>query len=299
MTPRHGLAAATPTLALLLVVMIWGATFTVVKEALHDASTLLFLALRFSLASVVLGLFLAPRLASLRPLKSSLLGGILAGLALFSGYFFQTAGLRHTSAPNSAFITSLSVVAVPLLGAIVYRSVPRPAEVAGVGVATAGLALLTLQSGSTRLGWGDLLTVICALSFGVHVLLLAHFAPRCSFEVLSLTQVCVTAAIALALCGWAETPRVQWTPRLLLALGVTGILATALAFTVQTWAQRRLSPLRTALLLALEPVFAWITSYVVAGESLTPRGAIGAVLILAGALMAELKPGGSKTHPSL
>lgn len=298
MTRSGGGAALTPTLALLVVVMIWGATFTVVKEALQDASTLLFLALRFWLASFVLFVFIGPRLAGLRPVGISLKGGVWAGLALFGGYFFQTAGLRYTSAPNSAFITSLSVVAVPLLGAIVYRSVPRPAEVAGVGLATIGLALLTLQGGGLRLGRGDLLTVLCAVSFGIHVLLLAHFAPRCSFELLSLTQVCVTAALALGLCGWAEAPHLRWTPRLVFALAVTGILATAVAFTVQTWAQRRLSPLRTALILALEPVFAWITSYLVAGVSLSPRGSMGALLILAGALLAELKPGGQKAHPS-
>lgn len=287
-----------PTVALLVVVMIWGATFTVVKDALQDASTLAFLALRFVLASAVLGLFLGPRLRTSRPLALSVRAGLLAGLALFGGYFFQTAGLRYTSAPKSAFITSLSVVTVPFLAALVYKSVPRLSEMAGVALATGGLALLTLQGQGPVMGWGDLLTLGCAFCFGAHVLVLAHFAPRCSFEVLSLTQVCLTAAVALGTFWWAEPPRIHWTPRLWFALGVTGVLATALAFSVQTWAQRHLTPLSTALILAMEPVFAWLTSYLMAGESLSPRRAAGAMMILAGALLAELKPSRRLIHPS-
>lgn len=287
-----------PTAALLLVVAIWGATFTVVKEALQDASTLAFLALRFSVASAVLAVFLARRLGKYRPLWTSVRAGLLAGVALFGGYFLQTAGLRYTSAPKSAFITSLSVVAVPLLAAFVYKSVPRPSEVAGVALATIGLALLTLQGQGPAMGWGDLLTLGCAFCFGAHVLVLAHFAPRCSFEVLSLTQICLTAVIALATFWWAEPARIRWTPRLWFALGVTGVLATALAFSVQTWAQRHLTPLRTALILAMEPVFAWMTSYVAAGESLSVPRAGGAALILAGALLAELKPSRRRAHRS-
>ncbi|MGQ9634618.1 MAG: DMT family transporter [Bryobacteraceae bacterium] len=211
-----------PTAALLLVVAIWGATFTVVKEALQDASTLAFLALRFSVASAVLAVFLARRLGMYRPLWTSVRAGLLAGVALFGGYFLQTAGLHYTSAPKSAFITSLSVVAVPLLAAFVYKSVPRPTEVAGVALATIGLALLTLQGQGPAMGLGDLLTLGCAFCFGAHVLVLAHFAPRCSFEVLSLTQICLTALIALATFWWAEPARIRWTPRFVVCLGGDG-----------------------------------------------------------------------------
>jgi len=295
---RSGTSSLRPSLSLLFVVMIWGATFTVVKEALQDASTLVFLALRFSLATLVMAAAFAGRYTAFPSARRSIQGGIWAGLALFGGYLFQTMGLRYTSAPNSAFITSLSVVAVPFLVALVYRSVPRPAEVAGVALATAGLALLTLPGWGLAMGLGDLLTLVCALSFGVHVVILARFAPKCSFELLSLTQVGVTALIALGAVWWAEPVRLRWTPRLALALAVTGILATALAFSVQTWAQRRLSPVRTALILAMEPVFAWLTSYLAAGESLSRRGAAGAALILAGALLAELKPSRAAGHPS-
>jgi drug/metabolite transporter (DMT)-like permease len=284
-------------LAMLVVVMIWGATFIVVQEALQDASTLLFVALRFTLAAVALAAAFAGRYSTFRAVRRSMAAGAFAGVALFSGYFFQTAGLRYTSAPKSAFITSLAVVTVPLLASLVYRSVPRAAEGIGVVLATAGLALLTLPESGLGVGLGDLLTVLCAISFAAHIVIVGHYSAKCSFQVMSLTQIGTAALIAGGSFWWAEHPRVHWTPRLLIALLVTGLLATALGFTVQTWAQKHLSPTRTGLILALEPVFAWLTSYLVAGESLSVKGASGAFLILSGILLAELKPRWLGQHP--
>ncbi len=284
-------------LAMLFVVMIWGATFIIVQEALQDASTLLFLALRFTLAAVALAAAFAGRYSTFPAVRRSMAAGAFAGVALFSGYFFQTAGLRYTSAPKSAFITSLSVVTVPLLAALVYRSVPRAAEGIGVVLATAGLALLTLPESGLGVGLGDLLTVVCALSFAAHIVIVGHYSARCSFQVMSLAQICTAALIAGGSFWWAEHPRIHWTPRLLIAIVVTGLLATALGFAVQTWAQKHLSPTRTGLILSLEPVFAWVTSYLVAGESLSVKGVSGALLILSGILLAELKPPWLGRHP--
>ena len=291
---RVGLRAV---IALVVVEIIWGATFITVKEALQDASTLLFLALRFTLATIVLATAFAGRPRPFTEVRRSIVGGIFAGLALFSGYLFQTVGLRYTTAPKSAFITSLSVVAVPLLAALVYKIVPRPAEVAGVVLAMAGLALQTLRGPGLGIELGDLLTVVCALSFAVHILVVGHYTAKCSFEILTLTQIGTAALIAGGTFWWAEAPRVHWGPRLLIALAVTGVLATALAFTVQNWAQKHLSPTRTALVLTLEPVFAWLTSYLVAGETLSRRAALGGFLILGGILLSELKPSAPGRHP--
>jgi drug/metabolite transporter (DMT)-like permease len=284
-------------LALVVIVAIWGATFVMVKEALQDASTLLFLALRFSLASAALALVFTGRYKDLGALKPSLLGGFLAGLCLFCGYFFQTAGLRYTTPSKSAFITALSVVMVPLIVSLVHRSVPHAAEAAGVVLATAGLGLMTLQRDKLALSSGDLLTLACALAFAVHVVVLAQFSSKSSVELLSLTQVGTAALAALGTFWWAETPRVRWSPGLVLALAVTGLFATALAFTVQSWAQRHTSATRTALILTLEPVFAWAASFLFTGERLSRRGVAGGLFILAGVLLAELKPSRARRHP--
>jgi drug/metabolite transporter (DMT)-like permease len=294
--------AATPLswradLALIVIVAVWGATFVLVKAALQDASVLLFIALRFSLASLALALVFIGRHTGFTAVRRSLSAGFLAGLCLFFGYFFQTAGLRHTTASKSAFITALSVVMVPLLVSLVYRRVPLAAEAAGVVLATAGLGLMTLQLDNLKPNPGDVLTLFCALGFAVHVVVLGRFSASSDLGLLSLSQVATVAAVALGTFWWVETPRVRWTSGLLVALLVTGLVATALAFTVQAWAQRHTSPTRTALILALEPVFAWATSFVLAGERLSRRGMLGGCLILGGVLLAELKPAWGRRHP--
>lgn len=284
-------------LALLVVVLIWGSTFVLVKEALRDASTLLFLALRFSLAAVALALAFGGRYTGFTAVRRSLAGGVLAGLCLFSGYYFQTLGLRYTTPSKSAFITALSIVMVPLLVSFVHKSAPHLAEAAGVVLATAGLGLLMLEGESLSFKVGELLTLVCAVSFAVHIVVIGHYAGKVSFEWLSLSQVSTAAVIALGTFWWAETPQLRWSRDLLVALAVTALLATALAFTVQAWAQRHTSATRTALIFALEPVFAWATSFVLIGEKLSPRGMAGGVLILSGVVLAELKPGWGRRRP--
>ncbi len=284
-------------LALLVVVAIWGATFVLVKEALADASTLLFLALRFSLGAVVLGLVFVGRYGGFVAAKRSLVAGVVAGICLFCGYFFQTTGLRYTTPSRSAFITALSIVMVPLLVSLVHKSAPHAAELAGVVLATAGLGLMTLERDTFALNRGDVLTIVCAAAFALHIMVLGHYSDKVSVELLSLGQVSTTALIALGAFWWAETPRVRWSPGLITALVVTGVLATALAFTVQTWAQRHTSPTRTALIIALEPVFAWVVALLVAAEKFSARSMAGGLLILGGVVLAELKPSWARRHP--
>ncbi len=284
-------------LALLAVVAIWGATFVMVKEALADASTLLFLALRFSLAAAALGLVFLRCFGRAVQVRRSLAAGALAGICLFLGYFFQTAGLRHTTPSKSAFITALSIVMVPLLVSFVHKSVPHAAELAGVALATAGLGLMTLERQSLALNRGDLLTMLCAAAFALHIMVLGHYSGKVSVELMSLGQVATTALVASGAFWWAEVPRVRWSPELVAALAVTGLLATALAFTVQTWAQRHTSPTRTALIIAAEPVFAWVASLLAAAEAFSARGLAGGLLILGGVVLAELKPSWARGHP--
>jgi len=278
-------------ISLIGVTIVWGATFTLVKSALNDASTLLFLALRFSLATIALAVAFHWRgLLSGACRRSAVGPGTIAGLCLFVAYFFQTLGLRYTTPSKSAFLTSLCAALVPLLAGFVYQAVPRPAEVLGVAVALTGMALLTLPSARFVFNRGDLLTLICALAFAAHILAVGRFSLAAGFEGLSLVQLVVVAALASASFSWAEAPRVRWTPLLAAAVGVTGILCTAIAFTVQVWAQQHTTANRTALIFALEPVSALATSYLVEGEILSLRAGLGAILILAGVLTVELKP---------
>ncbi|HKW97719.1 MAG TPA: DMT family transporter [Bryobacteraceae bacterium] len=264
--------------------VIWGTTFVLVQAALKDISPLVFLAIRFSIATLALALLFRGR-AQFRLTRA----GLLAGVCLFAGYLFQTVGLQFTTASKSAFITGLAVPLVPLLGSLVYLHRPRFFELAGAFCATAGMGLMTLQGETFRIGRGDLLTFFCAVAFAAHILVLGHYSGRISFESLSLMQVAASAVLALSTFWWVETPAIRLTPVVLLALGVTGLLATALAFTVQAWAQQHTTATRTAVIYSLEPVIAWITSFLVLGETLSHRAAAGAGLILAGILLVELK----------
>ena len=117
-------------------------------------------------------------------------------------------------------------------------------------------------------------------------------------EVLSVTQIGTAALLALSLFWWAETPSIHWRFPVIWAILITGLLATALAFTIQAWAQRFTTSKRTALIFTLEPLFAWLTSYLIAGETLSGRAATGAGLILGGVLLVELKPATPHSHPS-
>ena len=282
--------------ALVFNVLLWGATFVLVKAALSDVSPILFVALRFTVATAALLAVFRGRALPWRSWRTAG-AGALVGVFLFSGYAFQTAGLRLTTAPRSAFLTGLTSVAVPLLAAAVYRVKPQVSEVAGVLIATGGLALMTLPGGGGPVGVGDMLTVCCAAAYAAHIVTLGHFTEKMSFELLAVSQIAVAALLAWGMFAWVETPHIVWRPSVVWAILITGLLCTALAFSVMAWAQRYTSPARTALIFMLEPVVAWITSYLVAGEGLSGRAAAGAALILGGVAMVELKPLNPRSHP--
>jgi len=284
-------------LALALIAFIWGATFILTKNALVHASVLLFLTLRFTLAAGALaGVFAWQREGTGG--RRAILGGIAAGVCLFLGYVLQTIGLKYTTATKTGFITGLYVVVVPLLGSLVYRNVPKLLEIAGVGIAGLGMALLTLPAEGWALESGDLLVAASTIPYAAHLLLVVRIARWCSPVALALYQTITGAVLGAAVFWWAEKSFVQWNAELLIALAVTGLLATAFSFTLLSWAQRSTTATRSAVILTLEPLFAWLTSLVVAGEQLGGRAALGAVLILGSILVVELKPTASTEHPS-
>jgi drug/metabolite transporter (DMT)-like permease len=274
-------------LGLAFVCLLWGSTFVLVKNALEDISPALFLAIRFSIAAVLLTfVYLARR----EPGPRLWVGGIVAGLFLYTGYFLQTLGLRFTSPAKSGFLTGLYIVLVPLLTAAVYQKAPGLSEWVGVSLATVGMGLMTLNTANFAIGMGEALTVGCAFAFAVHILLLARYSTQVQIEWLTLLQIGTCAVVALATCPVLETPFVRWSTGVLVALGVTSVLATAVAFLIQTWGQKYTTATRAALIFSLEPVFAWLTSYVVEHEVLTRQAFAGAGCILGGILIVELKP---------
>ena len=278
-------------LALIGVALIWGATFILVKEALNAVSTLLFLTMRFAIAAFALWFTFRGRGSHFpRNRKRELLVGLLVGSCLFGGYVLQTAGLRYTTASKAGFITGFYIVLVPVLNAVLYRRMPQISEAAGVLFAGVGMALMTLNSFRFDIGFGDVLVLGCSFAYALHIIVLGHFSGTMTYETLAVNQIATGAVLGALTFWWIETPRLTWTTSVISALAVTSLLATALAFSIQSWAQQFSTPTLTALIFSLEPVFAWLTSFVVAGELLTGRATLGALLILAGILLVELKP---------
>jgi drug/metabolite transporter (DMT)-like permease len=282
-------------LALVAISLIWGATFVVVKTALEDVSTVVFLALRFSAAAVLLAITYLARGGRFRE-PGPVWPGVLTGVFLYAGYLLQTLGLRYTTPATSGFITGLYIVLVPVLAAALYKRKPGVMEWIGVALATVGMTLMTFHSGSFVMGAGELLTLSCAFAFAAHILALGHYSQRMDTDWLALLQIASCAVIALATFWWVEVPFLRLTPSVLIALAITSILATAAAFWLQTWAQRRTTPTRAVVIFALEPVFAWMTSWLVLGEVLSARAVAGAACILAGILLVELKPPQPRHH---
>lgn len=289
-----------------LVVAVWGSTFVVIKGALSDATPVAFNLIRMTLAFVLLGAAYRGAWRTIR--RSHLAAGALVGLCLAAGYQFQTIGLVRTTPSKSAFITGLVVVLVPLFSIAPALRPPgaRPPQwnaFVGAAVAFLGIVLITAPpaagaSGSvaailpdfSSINLGDVLTLGCSISFAFHCIALGHTSPRIPFKPLAILQVGSCALIMALSLPIIEHPHVHVTTRLVLALIVAAALATAAAFSIQSWAQSILPTTPMALILALEPVFAWITSFVVTGERMGMVPAIGAILILAGIGLTELIP---------
>ena len=286
-------------LLLLATVLVWGATFVLIKDALNDATPLLFNLLRMTLAFAVLLMLNHKHLRNLS--RRAVISGIIVGVLLGAGYQFQTSGLARTTAAKSAFITGLVVVFVPLFTAVpAFRPAethaPRWTAALGAVLAFSGLLLLTTPAGTAWLhlfvsiGPGDLLTLACAVAFAGHLLALAHTSPGLPAPQLATLQIGVAAVVMLLTLPLGERPHATFTPRLISSLVVTSVLATAAAFTIQSWAQKHLPPTHTAVILSLEPVFAWLTALIFLHEHLGRRALAGAALIIAGIAITELLP---------
>jgi drug/metabolite transporter (DMT)-like permease len=280
-------------LALVAVTAVWGSTFVVVRDAVAQIPPFTFIAYRFLAAAALLAA-LRPRLVALqgRVEPGLPLAGMVAGLALFAGYGFQTVGLQYTTASNAGFITGLAVVLTPLFGAVLLRQPPGRWPALGALLAAVGLALLSLQQLEVRRG--DALVLGCAVAFAVHILLLGSYAPRFDSYRLAVWQLATIGALALAWAAVSGDLAVPGSAGVWAALAITAVAASAGAFLVQTRAQREVSPTRTAVILTMEPVFAGLFGFLLAGERLPARGWSGAGLILAGMLVAELgRPAGT------
>jgi drug/metabolite transporter (DMT)-like permease len=270
-------------LALVLVTAVWGVTFVQVKDAVALYPLFAFLAVRFWIATLTLAVPGLPRVRSLG--RPGFVGGAFLGLLLAAGYTLQTAGLERTTVSSTGFITGMYVVLTPLIALVLVRSRIGLSVWGGVALSTIGLAMLSgIHAGSVT---GDLLVLAAAAVYSLQIVLMERYAPRydaVAFTLVEMLAAGVALGVVAAALGDLHLPH-GWT--VWGALLVTGVFASALAFLVQTWAQRRTSATRTALAFTMEPVWTAFFGYTLAGDRLGLLGWGGCALIMAGIVLAE------------
>jgi drug/metabolite transporter (DMT)-like permease len=277
---RHWLAI----LALLLTAAAWGATFTLIKNILGKIAPEPFIFYRFTLAGVILILVAAHRHALSRDL---LRPGVTLGLLIFFGYWMQTRGLLFISPSRSAFLTGLYVVMVPFCDALVYGTRVSWRAWLGSVLAVAGMTAM-IGGFDVRPGWGDVLTLVCAVLFAFHVVLSARFSARHAAIGLAAVQILFVGIAAAPTMLFA--PRPPLAPDVIVVIIFTAIVTTALAFTVLMWGQARVTATEAAVILSFEPVTASVTSIIWYGEPVTIPFVIGAILILSAMILSQLGP---------
>lgn len=279
-------------LLLVLITLIWGSTFVLIKEALNDSSPLVLNAMRMALAAVLLAVYYRKKIAVLS--KPALAAGVVVGVFLYLGYALQTSGLKLTTPSRSAFLTGTSTVMVPLLLVLIWRAHIHLWRVVGIVLALVGLYLMTVPAGGeglanfARINLGDVLTIGCAVGFAFQIVFLGRATQRFPFEQIAVLQIGVAAVLMAVTAPFLEQPHFRSTETVIAAVLITGILGTAVAFTAQAWAQQFTPATHTALIFNLEPVFAWLTSFIYLKERLGFRAGAGALLILGGVLVSEL-----------
>ena len=273
------------TLALLAMTACWGSTFFLIKDLLDRMPVLDFLAVRFAIASVALWA-LAPR-ALRRLSRDSLRHAVVLGGLYGVAQILQTAGLAHTPASVSGFITGMYVVCTPLFAAVLLRSRITPVTWFAVALAMVGLGVLTLSGFSV--GYGEAITFASALLYALHIVGLGAWSDVRQVMGMTIVQLMVITAV----CFVATVPdgiTLPSTPQDWASVVYMAVFAGAFALAGQTWAQAHLPPTRAAIIMTMEPVFAASFAVLLGGESAGVRMLVGGLLVLTAMLLVELAP---------
>lgn len=283
---------------LILVTLLWGATFVVVKEALNDISSMAFIAIRFIIAGIILLPFMLKKKFS----KETTFAGILLGFLLFMGFATQTVGLKFTSATKSGFLTGTAVIMIPLLQIIIEKRSPTKGVIIGtilvlIGVSflsSGGSSILNLfQDISTNFNIGDGLTLICALFFALYIIYLDVETSKYDFWMLLFLQIITTAVLSFIFLfifstAKLESIEINWTKNLISAIIYTSIFATLITTALQTKYQKNVTPAKAGIIFSFEPIWAALFAFFLLGEKITNFGYLGAGLIILGLVVSEL-----------
>lgn len=289
-----------PVIILLFVTIIWGATFVIVKSALKDISPLLFISIRFLVATVILLPFVFKISKSFN--QQVVKEGILLGLIYFAGFAAQTMGLKYTTATKSAFITGTFVIFTPFFQIFFEKKPPRKEVVFGIFLCITGLIFLTSKGSSLlgvfseiseSFGIGDLLTLLCAVFFALYIVYLDIVSKKNDYKPLVFLQIATTGICGLVFSFLFSGLKVEvleftFSNNLLFAVFYTAVLATLLTTTLQTKYQKFVTPSVAGIILSFEPIFAALCAFFVLNEKISNFGLVGCVLIFAGLLVSEM-----------
>ncbi|TDT58435.1 DMT family transporter [Fonticella tunisiensis] len=271
-------------LSLLGITIVWGASFTLMKEGIKDIPPYTFLAIRYFLGSLVLILFFRNRIRNLN--LETLKYGFLIGLALACGSIFQILGLQYTTASKSGFITGLAVIFVPVIMAVLYKKLPGFKAAAGILASLLGLGLLTLNN-NTGINGGDILTLFSSVFFAFQIIFVDKYGAKFDSLALTVTEMVVVALFSGILGIFFEGFKVVVTPTSVFSILFTAIFCSALAYWVQMEMQKYTTASHAAVIFLGEPVFSIIIAALFLGEAMTVKMALGAMLILLGMIAVE------------
>ncbi len=286
--------------ALLLVTLLWGATFVIIKEALNDASPLLFVGARFSIAAI---LFIPIIYKSRKTItKQALLPAMFLGVLLFLSFVIQTFGLQYTTATKSGFLTGSLVVMIPFFQLLIIKRKPTKGAIIGSMLVFVGILLLS-SGGESLIAFfedlgnnfnvGDFLTLVCAVIFALHVVFLDVFTKKYDYKFLVFMQLFITAVLsvvsAVIFNGIGITSyKFNLSANLIVAILYTSIFATLINTVLQTKFQKAVSPAKAGIIYSFEPIFAAIFAFIILDERISFIGIIGCCLIFAGLIVSEI-----------
>src|SRR3989304_5662850 len=272
-------------LILVLITLIWGTTFVLVKSSLQYSSTFLFLTLRFFLAALVLRIWFYQDLRDIPP--ATWIAGIAIGLFLSAGNFFQTAGLKITTASKSAFFTSTVVVYVPMISVFLAKEKLRLSSIISVMVVTIGLFLLTSPQGE-GFNLGDFLTIFCAIVFAFQLVFVNMFSKKFDVKQLVYVELFTNFILSIPLVFVFVDFHLEPHWKFITSVVYLAVIATSLVFFLQMRYQKDTTATKAAIIYCLEPIFASGIAYLAIRERFTTIGLIGAGVVIGGILMSEL-----------
>lgn len=272
-------------LSLLFVALVWGGGFVAVKDALNTMTPMVLMALRFTIAALILYVFLHKWIGKIT--ISDWKKGSVVGTFLFTAFAAQTYGLQFTTASKQGFLTAVYVVVVPLLAWIIYRKRPSTKAFIGSAITLAGIGLISLNS-EFSLNIGDSLTLLCAVLFAAHILSIEYFAKSMETVKLAFIQIAVAAVMCIVFALLTEPIPTEISTRAWAAILYLAVFSTFACFTVQTIAQKYTSSSHASIIMSLESVFAALLGVVLLSEEMTLKMVIGCVMIFAAILIVEV-----------